>query len=519
MSDGGISTRVIEPSIKYVCKCLQATEDSIVPTLNPPVILLNVFASQAELLLVLSLMLFRQNLQLSSRKNNLPLCCFLIKTSGSGIRFLADVRSPTAMLNMALKFLLTLLLTSIEYIYPRGSAEDKSDLEVEHCSDVSLSSIGLLPTLCKFVEHNELSDLSVAAIDLMLKRFLAANTWLPILENHLQLQHIVRRTQQKDALFSIHVALNFLLTLSRIKSGAKMLYASTIFSSLKVLFSCLENHNTLPNDLDGSDVSTAFNDDEMAARLQGLCLATITSMIHTLGEDPSCTDLLDSTIGYFFYEKAYIVSNYLSMPSFEFDHSKKRARDQKTQTSLTDLRLTGQCLALICVLARHQASWSRGMKEMESEMRETCIHLLAFISKGAHRVGDSPNKFVPLFCSPTGKEEIELNENPSFVGSKHGWFRLCAVGLSAKTKSSASNRETSLVIRDQTNRSDLVHQTHFSDTVAIQMYRIAFLLLKFLCMQARSAAKRAEELELIDLAYFPELPMPEILHGLQVKFH
>ena len=65
----------------------------------------------------------------------------------------------------------------------------------------------------------------------------------------------------------------------------------------------------------------------------------------------------------------------------------------------------------------------------------------------------------------------------------------------------------------------LVHQSHFSDTEAIQMYRIGFLLLKFLCMQAKAAAKRAEELELIDLAHFPELPMPKILHGLPASLH
>jgi len=64
-----------------------------------------------------------------------------------------------------------------------------------------------------------------------------------------------------------------------------------------------------------------------------------------------------------------------------------------------------------------------------------------------------------------------------------------------------------------------VHQTPFSDTAAIQMYRIAFLLLKFLCMQAKAAVKGAAELESIDPAHFPELPMPEILHGLQVSLH
>ncbi|XP_074314664.1 uncharacterized protein LOC141649895 [Silene latifolia] len=55
----------------------------------------------------------------------------------------------------------------------------------------------------------------------------------------------------------------------------------------------------------------------------------------------------------------------------------------------------------------------------------------------------------------------------------------------------------------------------FSDIVAIQLYRIAFLVLKFLCLQADDALRRAEELGSVDLSHFPELPDPEILHGLQ----
>ncbi|GJM91701.1 hypothetical protein PR202_ga08104 [Eleusine coracana subsp. coracana] len=51
--------------------------------------------------------------------------------------------------------------------------------------------------------------------------------------------------------------------------------------------------------------------------------------------------------------------------------------------------------------------------------------------------------------------------------------------------------------------------------MAVQIYRIAFLIMKFLCSQAKEAVKRAEELEFLDLAHFPELPMPDILHGLQ----
>lgn len=506
----------MEPSIRYVCECLQATDDSLFSALSPPEILLKFVAAQAELLLVLSRILFRQNSHWTNGKKHLPLSLLLIKTSGSGIRFLSDIRPSTKLLNRGVKYLLMLLLTSVEFIYLNAFGKNTSDLEINQFAEASLTSIALLPILCKYVEHSEFCDLSVASTDLMLKGFLAASTCLPILKSHLHLQHIVQRIQQKDALFSIEVTLNFLLTLSRTKSGAQMLYGGGVFSSLKVLFNYSLNHTS--NDLDACNVSTLIID-EKAAQLWGLCFAIITSMIHSLGDDPSSTDILDSTICYFFYEKAYVLSHYLSVPSFPHDgHSKKRTRHQETRTSLTVIKLTEQSLALICVLAGHQASWSRGMKEMDSELREACIHLLAFISKGRQRVGDSPNKFAPPFCLPTVKEEMELNEKPSFASSKQGWFGICSLDLSFKTKSSAtSNKEMALVTKDQASGCDLVHQTHFSDTVALHMYRVAFFLLKFLCLKAKVAAERAEELEFIDLAYFPELPMPEILHGLQVR--
>ena len=140
MSGSGISKTFIEPSIRYVCKCLQVTQDSLVPALSPPEILLKALTAQAELLLVLSLRLFRENLQITNRKKYFPLSLLLIKTSSSGIRFL-DVRQSTTMLYKAVKSLLILLLTSVELIYLMTDAEDKSHLEVDQFSEVSLTSV------------------------------------------------------------------------------------------------------------------------------------------------------------------------------------------------------------------------------------------------------------------------------------------------------------------------------------------------------------------------------------------
>ncbi|KAK1321643.1 hypothetical protein QJS10_CPA03g02213 [Acorus calamus] len=118
-------------------------------------------------------------------------------------------------------------------------------------------------------------------------------------------------------------------------------------------------------------------------------------------------------------------------------------------------------------------------------------------------------------CLPILKEEVEDNGRPSFVNSQRGWFAFSALGISAKTSVPVVSRTAlSPLIKDNANV-DSIHQTCFSDAVAVEVYRITFLLLKFLCMQAMAASKRAEDVEFIDLAHFPELPMPEILHGIQ----
>ncbi|GAB2233123.1 hypothetical protein Droror1_Dr00002340 [Drosera rotundifolia] len=82
---------------------------------------------------------------------------------------------------------------------------------------------------------------------------------------------------------------------------------------------------------------------------------------------------------------------------------------------------------------------------------------------------------------------------------------------------SHSIKSTAIVLQDPSSRSvAIVAPTHFSDTVAIQIYRTTFLLLKFLCLQANNATRITEELGFVDLSHFRELPMPDILHGLQI---
>ncbi|KAF8406575.1 hypothetical protein HHK36_008663 [Tetracentron sinense] len=514
---GGISEPLTESCVAHICKCFQTTVESLVPTLNASEDILNFLAAQADLLLHLIRSLHRRLPQRTTRLFS-SVCILVLKTSGIGLRVLSSIRAPIVGLKTTMKLLLLLLLTSVEFCYPNSHLEEKPDREsVEALAEVSVVTLGLLPILCNFIETAEYCTLSLATIDLILKGFLTSNTWLPIIQKHLQLQLVVQKLQDKDSLASIPVILKFFLTLARVGGGAEMLQTAGFFLSLKLLFTVLLDEKPFSTIQDESCFSTSADKIEKPQHIWGLGLAVVTAMIYSLGDSP-CVDIVDSVIPYFFSEIADLIFYYLNAPDFPSDdHDKKRARTWKTQTSLTTLRETEHTLMLICVLAKHRNSWIKAMKEMDSQLSERSIHLLAFISRGAQRHGESTSRSALLLCPPMLKEELQSNSRPSFVNSRHGWFILSPLGCASKPKASALQSTTlaPLIKGQGTGNIDSVHQTYFSDAAAIQIYRIAFLLLKFLSLQAMGAAKRAEEVGFIDLAHFPELPMPEILHGLQ----
>lgn len=511
----------MESCIDCLCKCLQLTSESLVPSSDASEVILNCLATQADLLLNLLQALFRQVSLRSSRQQCLPVCVLVLKTSGIGLRMLSDIKPSTVLVRKTVVLFLSLLLTSVEFSCPKLHAQEKSDSDVSDAvAEMSLVSLGLLPVLCNCVETAEFCNLSLAAVDILLKGFLTSNTWLPSLQRHLQLPVVLWKVQKNDSHVSVFIILKFLLTLAHSRGGAEMLQTFSFFSSLKALLNLLLDDSPFPNNQDGRGLFAASKKEEQPHCIWGLTMAIVTATISSLGEDSSGADLMDSVIRYFFFEKAYLISYYLSAPEFPTDnHNKKRARSQKSKTSLTVLRETEHTLMLICVLAKHHRKWSKAMKDMDSGLREMSIHLLAFISRGAQRVSESPNGTVPLLCPPILKEEKDFNSKPPYVDSKHGWFTLSACSCVSKAGISAvSTTALSIPRKDQADgNKDLVSRTYFSDVVAVQIYKISFLVLKFLCHQAKVAAKRAEEVGFIDLAHFPELPMPDILHGLQVQ--
>ncbi|CAA6655958.1 unnamed protein product [Spirodela intermedia] len=499
----GISEAYLRTGIEHLSQCVQATKDLLGPAMSPSEESLKFLTTQVELLQSFFKLLSISHGHGSDAVQLLPIYLLLIKTSDAALRLLSDARQ-SATLHKTVKFFLTLLLTALESIHLIYA--DKLDSEVDQYAEASLLSLGLLPVLCKYTESSVLCDLSVAAIDLIVKGPLTHNTWLPILQNHLRLQLIIPNLRHKDRLGSVPIIFRFLLTLARLKGGAQMLHSANAFQSVKMLLSFFMKEEPCPPDLEGFGIGNSIDEGEDLRSIWGLGMTITESMISSLGDDASCAELVANAIHYFFSEKASLMYHHLSFPKVSSDdHSKKKARTQKARTSLTTLKETEYALMLTCKLAKHHRLWIREMKEKDSELRERVIHMLAFISKSTQRVGDSPVRTPPLTCPPTLKEETADHERASYVESKQGWFTLAALGSVPQSRSSVISLATG----------SQAHRTHFSDTVATHMYRIAFLLLKFLCTQARVATKRAEEVGYIDLEFFPELPMPEILHGIQ----
>ena len=500
---GGISNELVLTCMDHICKCFCATVESLAPYMGSGFEdVFHFLSAQSELLL---------HLLRSSRKGlNLSVCTQVLKTSGSGLRILCDFRPSATEVNITIKLILILLLSTVEFCYLNSRFGGMTNVEVEDMAKISNVCLGLLPILCNCIVTADHCTLSLTTVDLILRNFLTPNSWFPVIQNHLQLHYIIIQLQDKNSLSSVPVVMKFFLTLARVREGAEMLVNYGFLSSLRFLFT---------EYMDGRPFSIPSHKVEKPQQIWGLALAVITAMVQSLGDSPSCRDILDNLIPYLFSEKAYIISYYLSAPEFPSDdHDKKRPRTQRTVTSLTALRETEDTIMLMCVLARHWNSRVKAMKEMDSHLREQSIHLLAFISRGAQRLGDFTTVTAPLLCPPVLKEEFDYCNKPPFINSKNGWFALTPLGCVSKPKYSAvSTASTSLIIRSQaTENANHVSQSYFSDIVSLQIYRITFLLLKFLCLQAEGAATRAEEVGYVDLAHFPELPMPDILHGVQV---
>ncbi|EYU37916.1 hypothetical protein MIMGU_mgv1a000102mg [Erythranthe guttata] len=503
-----IPDEVVSSCINHTCQCLHSTLESLTPAPVDSEDVLDIVTAQAELLLFL----------VRSISNNLsqPDCVLILKTSGYGLKLLCSYK-PSLVVRTAKKFLLMLIVSSVEFSSVDLCSDVSGTESVEGSTEVSNSCLGLLPILCNCIQDPEQYTLSLATIDLILKGFSSPATWFAVIQKHLPLQHLVQKLHDRTLSSNVSVTLKFLLNLARVRHGADMLLNAGILASIKTLFSDFSEGGPFSVIQSERIFSSQSDKSEKPEPVWGLGLAVLTALIQSLGESSSAS-IIDHLMTCILVEKAPLVSYYLSAPDFPTEgHENKRARALKSNISLSELKETQNTLALICVLAKHRSSWKKILQNMESQLREKSIHLLAFISRATQRPGESFRGEAPLLCHPVLKEEFEWYKKQPFINSRNGWFALSALGCKLNPKfAHLSSRTTALTLRDQSKDSANVSpQTHLSDLIAIEMYKIAFLLLNFLCTQAESAARKAEEIGFVDLAHFPELPMPDILHGLQ----
>lgn len=501
-----ISGDEILSCIDHICKEFCATVGVLGAASDVPQEVLNYVAVQADLLLCLA----------RHVDGEMPssTCLIILKTCSFGLKGLRESTLSVADIKLTIRSLFMLLLLVVKFSSLSIPIFSTTDKQCETLGEVCNISLSLLPVLCRCAEIPDQSIISLATIDMIIKRLLTPSTWLPIIQQHLQLQQLIHMLHDKRNFESLPVILKFLLTLASVKGGAEMLLASGFLPSLRVLFADIPDCGMV-NLVEQEKNPTMLGNIEKPQFIWGLGLAVFTAIIRSLGESSLCDDVVDNMISLLFSEKAYMIAYHLSAPDFPSDdHDKKRARAQRRQTPLSAFRETEHTLMLISVLAKHRNSWVKGVKEIGSELRERVIHLLAFISRTNHLLGESATR-SSLLCVPTSKEDIDCCKRPSFMNSRSGWFAVAAHGC-IPTSVSDESLKTAVVVKGLANgNADSGMATYFSDTVAVQIYRTTFLMLKFLCLQADDAARRAEELAFIDLSHFPELPDPEILQGLQ----
>ncbi|XP_057518162.1 uncharacterized protein LOC130799071 isoform X1 [Amaranthus tricolor] len=491
--------------IDQECKEMQPIFGILSIAPDAPQEVLNYVTAQAELLLCLV-----KNVDGGMPS---PTCLSILETCSFGLKRLRHSKPISSDTKHITTFLLRLLNLVVEICSHCISSTSSTNSESEGLSEVANSCLGMLPILCSCSNIPDQAIISVATIDLIIKRLLAPTTWLPIIQQYLQLQQLILKLHDRRCSESIPVIMKFLLTLASVRGGAEMIVNAGFLSSLKILFGeisydCVADWVKQPK-----NSTTLGAEKEKPQFIWGLGLAVLTETICSMGETSLCNEIVDSMISFFVSEKACLIAYHLSAPDFPSDdHDKKRARAQKRQTSLSTFIETEHTLVLLCILAKRRSSWVKATKEMGSELRGKIIHLLAFISR-SHRLGESSSRPGPLLCAPLSKEENEFCKKPSFVNSRNGWFAAAALWCVPVAGVYDEYPETAIV-KVQQNANSWT-STYFSDTIAIKIYKITFFILKFLILQANHAAGRAEELGFIDLSSFPELPDPEILHCLQ----
>ncbi|XP_059074406.1 uncharacterized protein LOC131045463 isoform X2 [Cryptomeria japonica] len=534
MPDAILSETSIESCIKGLCDYLHTSMQLLGPVGDPTNHMPNFIIIQAQLLLIFVWWMYGC---ITSRKNGMqawPLYARVIRTVITNLRVLMDTKPFVHDgIETIVRCLLAVLLISLELINSQNiehnaSRQSKSDMQNlgDAFADVSLMSLEFLPVLCNCVENDKFGNLSLAITDVLLKGFLAPHAWLPVLQKHFPTKLVICRIRHDKWQESAPVVLNLCLSLARVREGAEMLQSAGFFSCLSTFSQFVRNEISLSSGQTEGPFSL-WNKWGLSDRLWGLGLVVITAMVMSVGENDAGVAVLCNALTYFISEKDYILCAIKAPDNLTDALGRKQTRNRMPQTSVIALQNTEHAITLMSQLAKNRVTRPDMMQYVDSEMRENIIHLLSFISKEAHLCsGDMPYKSMLLQCSHLQKEEIAALVNPSVVNCKSGWFSVAARGYVTKNRQSLSSQQTapdpvkSIVPLSFTKGGAELDAiplfcTEYSDMIALHVYRITLLILNFLCMQAQAAIKGVEEDGNVDLVHFPELPVPEIFHGLQ----
>ncbi|CAM6047081.1 unnamed protein product [Sphagnum compactum] len=534
----------VDQAIEELCKALEALVMSTGLFGDVSNLMASFMSMQAHLLLILVRWFFNRAAAVAStaqRPSSWAVCAQIVRTTTGCLRTHLDLQgqgvNPMQQGELLVKGLMGALLVALELMYSQNGSKFElsagpnggyGQAMADAFADVTLAGLGFLPLLCSAVEHPAYANLALGAINLLINSFLAPSTWLALLQNYFPTLSVLRWMHTDSTSEYPKVVLSICLSLARVRGGAEMLQNAGFFSHLLILSQHFQDENrVIAGSMEGPfSVWQNWEQQQQEGWLWGLKMAVVTAILQSCGENDAGGAIVESALTYIGAVKERILSS-LHAPVVSFDaQGRKKKKLQQPQTTPRALQETQHVVALLCELTCHRKSWVQALPNSVTEFCETSLHLLAYIAReGLVRPGVFHATHVGIRCRPVRKEEIAAHQRPSIVGSNSGWFAVCGMGSSVGEEKrdlvSTPLLSTSSPPSRTTSQSTGIHAigssfcTEYSDLVAINVYKLVLLLLKFICKQVQHAVERFEDGGPVDYTQFPELPSPEVLHSLQ----
>ncbi|KAI5080087.1 hypothetical protein GOP47_0005566 [Adiantum capillus-veneris] len=508
-----------------VCSSIEFTIEVLGPEGDPTQFMQSFILAQLTLLLVLLQWILNSGREGTANNHVERLCSKVLSTLARAVKPVSSsCVAQDTMKKQLIRSLLGAYLSSLELLHAQNdrkilkcsTSKLSSDYESSLVSDITTLSAEILPYLCSFVESKCHASLAISVICILIKRFLAPHTWLPVLQMQSTISHalsLLHTTEDTEGAFQV---LNLLLSLSHVRSGVEMLQSASAFSHI------LRFTEKLKEEFSHGEVHGPFSVWKRRTRrheLWGLSAAIVAAFVQALGENTG-DRAIEVAFAFLDSQKEQML-HALQSPGCSSTENGNMTRYVNSATTVSALQETHQVLHLLVVLVRYHARWAQVMGASEGILRHKCIHLLAYIAReGLVRNSSSIGK-ASFCCYPTTKEEVRLQRLSSPLKTMGGWFGLAAKGVCMTSRFSVfeTNSQASLSLLPKMSYAqsqvDSVLPTIYSDSIAVYVYRISLLLLEVLCRQAHHIVMVMSEGAAHNYNIFPEFPAPEVLHGLQ----